>query len=70
MKHHSGTPFEGRLLALPTKIILSSKGFPMTNTIECYEYLLFTAVFFITLGPVIYGTQGLNIVSFYYWVMI
>jgi len=33
----------------------------MTNTIEYYEYLLFTAVFFITLGPDIYGTQKLNI---------
>ncbi len=70
MKRHSGTPFEGRLLALPTKIILSSKGFPMTNTIEYYEYLLFTAVFYITLGPGIYVTQGLTIISCYYWVMI
>jgi len=37
VKHLSGAPLYGRLLALPTYIRISLKGLPGTNTLAYYE---------------------------------
>ncbi len=51
MKHLSGAPLNGKLLALPTNIRLDWKGLPFANAIAYYENSLLTAVkSFITLA--------------------
>jgi hypothetical protein len=44
MKHLSGSPLEGRLLALPTKIRLRWKGLPGINILAYYGNMQITAV--------------------------
>ncbi len=44
VKHLSGAPLKGRLLALSTNIRLGWKGLTETNTPAYYENLLITAV--------------------------
>jgi hypothetical protein len=52
VKHFSGAPLYGRLLALPTNIRLGWKGLPETNALAYYEKAQLTAVkSFITLAP-------------------
>jgi hypothetical protein len=52
VKHLSGAPFYGRLLALPTNIRLDWKDLPGTNAQAYYEKSYLTAVkSFITLAP-------------------
>jgi hypothetical protein len=52
MKHLSGAPLQGMLLALPANIRLGWKGLPRTNALAYYEKLKLTAVkSFITLAP-------------------
>ncbi len=44
MKHLSGAPLKGRLLALPTNIRLGRKGLQRTNTLAYNEKSYLTAV--------------------------
>jgi hypothetical protein len=55
VKHLSGAPFYGRLLALPTNIRLGCKGLPGTNALAYYKNLLKS---FIGLAP---GRRSLSI---------
>jgi hypothetical protein len=50
MKHLSGAPLYGRLLALPTNIRLGWKGSPGTNTL-LQKVLTYGRNFFYNIGP-------------------
>ncbi len=52
VKHISGTPLKGKLLALPTNIRLGWKSLPGTNTLAYYENPQITAILgFIVQAP-------------------
>ncbi len=44
MKHFSGAPLKGKLLAFPTKNRLGWEGLPGTNTLAYYKYPYITVV--------------------------
>ncbi len=65
VKHLSGAPLYGNLLALPTNIRLGWKGLSGTNALAYYEKAQLTAVkCFITLAATTFGITTIIIATF------